>query len=165
MTEKHIDVNVRPKPPAEGDGGMAGVLWGSPSMEKTEGKSQSPSTPCRYPIPGRVSAPAPSTPTQPLLFPRGHVRVLPAFPITQCLPAIYHCLAGAVGGREGKGCFCLLRCAAAGYRSAPPPLPPASASPKEPGAGSRPEREDPRGDAPDPGSVFTDSQNSLRNKL
>lgn len=146
---------------------MAAIPRGSPGMEKTKGKSQSPSAPSRYPIPGRVRALAPSAPPQPfpLLFPRDHMRVLPAFPITQCLPAIFHCLAGAVGGREGKGCFCCPRCAAAGYGSAPPPLPPASASPKEPGAGSCPEREDPKGDAPDPGSVFTDSQNSLRNKL
>lgn len=87
---------------------MAAIPWGSPSMKKTKGKSQSPSAPCRYLIPGHVGAPAPSAPTQPLLFPRGHVRVLPAFPTTQCLPAIFHCLAGAVGGREGRGCFCLL---------------------------------------------------------
>lgn len=102
VAEKPINVDVRPKAPPKGDGGMAAVPWGNPSVEKTKGESQSPCTPCRYPTPGLVGVPAPPTHPQPPLVPGDHPRVLPHHPVpSSCLS-----LPRRAGGCWGQGCFC-----------------------------------------------------------
>lgn len=173
VTEKHVDVECTTETTAQG-GWMDG--W-KPSHGQTPARRRPRGRVGSHPHPADTPSLAVSVPWSPPPQPS------PSFSLGatrgSCLPSpppsafqlFFTALqgrwvGGREGGREGRGCFCLVPPAAAGYGSAPPPLPPASASPKEPGAGSCPEREDPRGDdAPDPGSVFTDSQNSLRNKL
>lgn len=85
-----------------------------------------------------------------------------AFPTTQCLPAVFHVLQGQwEGGKRGKVFF---------LPSSPDtdvPLHPCHQPRRVPelsSAESCLEQKGSRGDAPAPGSVFTDSQNSLRNK-
>lgn len=137
---------------------MAAIPWGSPSMEKTQRKSQSVSSPHRFPTPGHVDAPAPP-------FPWVHVRVLLHFPPPSAFQLFFAVLQGQwEGGKRGKG-FCLPHHAAARYRCAPPPLPQPRHVPELSSAESCLEQKDCRGDAPAPGSVFTDSQNSLRDEL
>lgn len=164
-TAEHGDANALPKPLPGDSRGMAAVPWGSPSKEKPRWEQRRPrgrASSHRVPAEGLDLALAVPVPL-PSLHPRDKPHpspalpqgLLPPFPTTQCLPAVLHCLAGA-GGRLGKGFF---PSAPARWDQIQPGLIPS------PAAGSSPERDGPRAEAPAPHSVFTDSQNSTRNKL